>query len=543
MANQQHIEWLREGVEAWNNRRRTDWFQPDLSGIKLDNEVFSSCMFEFIPDDSIPDNKYMTQFQGLNLNGADLSNTEIEAANFSDANLNGANLDGARLYFVTFRNATMQGVRLNRASISETYFQGAVLTRAKFEGTQWSGVDLSEADLADAQFSIDSNLLSVYVQDTDLTETDLAGITYLPAALRTARLYSGSSPEQHDIESPTIGSVSDLLRILEKIDGFYDDGEVEYFFRGEPQRGNELRPSVMRTGAPAKSESRMLVDLISRRPEDFSGAASALDQWMLAQHHRLKTRFLDVTSNSLAGLFFACDSHPNDDGQMYVFATPRSIIKPFTSDSVSVIANFAKLSPDDQMEILSPIPRITHVNFGTRWEDDETLTYETEPGGLLPSMRRLYQSIGAEKPYFDERVDPRDFYRVFVVKPQMSSERIRAQSGAFILSAFHRRFDRDEVLRWKPDVPIYALYQLTIPADRKITLRRELETMGVTKESLFPGLESAALAIIDQYETEPCDDSALLVYEQAAGLEEHQRAVRDLGSLEATKPERLKDSG
>lgn len=543
MANPQHIDWLREGIEAWNHRRRTDRFRPDLSGIKLDNEVFSSPTFEFIPDDSIPGNKYMTQFQGLVLHGADLSNTEIEAANFSDANLNGANLEGARLHFVSFRNAAMQGVRLNRASISETNFQGADLAWATFKGTEWTGVDLSEADLMDAQFSKDSSLHSVYVQDTDLTKTDLTGITYLPMAFRTARLYSDSSPDQHDIGSLTVGSVGDFLRVREKIGEFYNDGEVEYFFRGEPQRGNELRPSVMRVGAPAKSESRMLLDLISRRPEDFNGTASALDQWVLAQHHGLKTRFLDIAGNPLAALFFACDSHPNDDGQVYVFTTPRSIIKPFTSDSVTVIANFAKLSHDDKMEILSPIPYIALANFGTRWEGDETLIFETKPGDLLPSMRRLYQSIRTEKPYFDERVDPRDFYRVLVVKPQMSSERIRAQSGAFLVSAFHRRFERDEVLRWKPDVPIYALYQLIVPTARKKTLRRELETMGVTRESLFPGLESAALAIIDQDDTDPCDDSALLVYERAAKLDELQKAVRDLGILEASKPQSLKESG
>ena len=543
MANPQHIEWLREGVEAWNNRRRADRFQPDLSGTKLDNEVASSRMFRFIPDDSIPGNKYMTQFQGLDLNGADLSNTEIEAANFRDANLNGANLEGARLYRVSFRNATMHGVRLNLASISETYFQGADLTWAKFVGTEWTNADLSEADLSNAQFSKNSNLFSVHVHNTNLTETELTGITYLPMAFNTAKLSSGGSPSQHDIGSPTIDSVPDFLRILEKIYRFYDDGDVECFFRGEPQCGNELRPSVMRTGAPAKSESRMLVDLISRRPEDFSGATSALDQWMLAQHHRLKTRFLDITKNSLAGLFFACDSHPNDDGQVYMFATPRSIIMPFTSDSISVIANFAKLSHDDQMEILFPTPHITLANFGTRWEGDETLTLETMPGTLLPPMRRLYQSIRVEKPYFEERIDPRDFYRVLVVKPQMSSERIRAQSGAFLVSAFHRRFERDEVLRWKPDVPIYALYQLTVSAARKRALRRELETMGITRESLFPGLESASLAIIDQDDTDPCDDSALMVYKQAAGLEEQQRVVRDLGLLEASKLARLKDSG
>ena len=62
-------------------------------------------------------------------------------------------------------------------------------------------------------------------------------------------------------------------------------------------------------------------------------------------------------------------------------------------------------------------------------------------------MRILYQLIRQEKSYFDERIDLRDLYKVYVVEPQLSSERIRAQAGAFLVSAFHERLERDEILK------------------------------------------------------------------------------------------------
>ena len=51
-------------------------------------------------------------------------------------------------------------------------------------------------------------------------------------------------------------------------------------------------------------------------------------------------------------------------------------------------------------------------------------------------IRRLYHFIRQEKPYFEERIDPRDWFKVFIVEPQQSFARIRAQSGLFSISAF-----------------------------------------------------------------------------------------------------------
>ena len=84
---------------------------------------------------------------------------------------------------------------------------------------------------------------------------------------------------------------------------------------------------------------------------------------------------------------------------------------------------------------------------------------------------------------------------MFVVEPQQSFERIRAQSGAFLISAFHERFERDCVVRWNEHAPVYRHYTLSVPAGRKRKLLEDLLLLGITREAMFPGLDETARAI------------------------------------------------
>ena len=228
---------------------------------------------------------------------------------------------------------------------------------------------------------------------------------------------------------------------------------------------------------------------MARRPQEMSAARTALEQLQIAQHYGLKTRLLDVTKNPLVALFFACeDDQVNDseDGRLHIFSFPESLVKLFNSDTVSVIANFAKLQSLDKRWLLSRDGLHPQQPFSAQYN-------------FYTIMGRLYQQIREEKPHFEERIDMKDLYGVFAVEPQQKDERIRAQSGAFLVSAFRERFDYEQSQDWNGAVRPYEHYSLRIRADSKKSILNDLKIMGITQQTLFPGLESAAAEVMRRY--------------------------------------------
>ena len=461
MANEQHRRWLQDGVEAWNAQRKQNAFQPDLSKAALDGK----------------------KLEGVDLSSADLSEATLRHANLKDADLRGADLTNADLTGANLSHATLTPGNLRPADLSHAIpisnLRPAILTDAILIGANLAQADLTDAILTNAKL-INANLAQAILTRARLDHVDLSKSILFS--------YGTSSVQPHPIPSPPkIESVPGFIQYINKI---YDDaGESVLYFRGETQSNWPLRPTITRTQKDKQkgkekgkclleNESAMLRDLISDRPNDFSNMTSSLDKWMLAQHHGLQTRFLDVTKNPLVALFYACEKPTI--GRLRVFAVPKSLIKAYDSDAIRIVANFANLSRMDQIALLG----VDSVEAG--------LTFER-------AKERLLQLIRLEKPYFPDWVDVRDFYRIFVVEPQQTIERIRVQSGAFLVSAFHRRYEAPYAQHEIPNLPIYDEHDLQVPQASKEQILKELRLLGITRETLFPGLDESARAITKRY--------------------------------------------
>jgi uncharacterized protein YjbI with pentapeptide repeats len=182
MANQEHLEILKQGVVVWNRWReehadiRPDLSEADLTGLHLSGAWL-----------------YQTNFYGANLSDTYIQSTNMFESDFRHALLcradfNHSLLDRANLSYANLCEASIYIAHCDSAIFHSADLRKTLLLETKFRRADFNQADLSQANLSEASF-IDANLSGADLSDVDLTGAVLSGTNLSGANLSGAYLY------------------------------------------------------------------------------------------------------------------------------------------------------------------------------------------------------------------------------------------------------------------------------------------------------------------------------------------------------------------
>ena len=171
MANQQDVEQISLGVEAWNAWRQAhpdhvpDLSRADLLGVDLGQGNLCRA------------NLTWARLGGARLAEADLREAVLISADLSAAEMQGADLSGANLRQANLVGANLQAALLQQANLSRADLLGADFASASLHATILWAADLSDANLSKADLS-HADLLGTNLSGADLSGADLGGTLF-----------------------------------------------------------------------------------------------------------------------------------------------------------------------------------------------------------------------------------------------------------------------------------------------------------------------------------------------------------------------------
>ncbi|WP_305152892.1 FRG domain-containing protein [uncultured Dubosiella sp.] len=275
-----------------------------------------------------------------------------------------------------------------------------------------------------------------------------------------------------------IDSVSSLINAIKDLrEKIEDDGDsFTLYFRGQEVSSWKIEPSIFRNDMVSIEDQLMQIPL-QKIPMEFRDFNSKFDIMTKYQHYGMCTRLLDLTTNPLVALYFACQLHQNQestdceepDGVIYY----TKQYKPHHSADmevqiVSTLAAYDLRKINEISQVLDKLveDKILKKDKAEEWKKDENY------GDFIDIIQKKY-----------------------IVTPVYTNERLRKQSGLFLLAGrftVERSSSSDEytILKTKKELDEeFEEEHFIIEGENKAKILKELDLLNINEATLFPELE------------------------------------------------------
>lgn len=278
-----------------------------------------------------------------------------------------------------------------------------------------------------------------------------------------------------------IDSVSSYISAVKTLRESADGASTELYFRGQEVEFWDIEPSIFRNDMLSIEHKLMQIPL-QRIPMEFKGFDSLFDVMTKYQHYGMCTRLLDLTTNPLVALYFACKIHgiekyEAEDGSVeqepygIVYYTNNYYPSQSNDKAVKIVTALASYDLNKENTIGIVLEKLKKDNL----IDEET------------KVRWL------KKEHVTEFINI--IQRNYMVVPTYTNERLRRQNGVFLLASM---FSVNIGSNVKDGIITKSKNNLRdefdsrffyIKGENKETILKELDLYNINEATLFPELE------------------------------------------------------
>ncbi len=281
-----------------------------------------------------------------------------------------------------------------------------------------------------------------------------------------------------------ISSVDDYMREISRLNEQKSAQNAQLFFRGQAVDYWKVKPSIFRDNM-LSVEHNLMLEPLRQVPNEFVNLGGSFEIMEKYQHYGMCTRLLDITTNPLVALYFACEHYAeeeymNPESNEIENMSPKGIVYfkeenmplKYNDLDVKIISRLASYDLNDDCTLKQIIHQLNEDGIISselvkRWSDEK---------GVLEFIHICQE--------------------VCTVLPIMNNDRLIRQSGAFLLPGKFNVTPKGEKLQdavvTKAESNLREEFDKTffyISDDNKEKIRKELENCNISEANLFPELE------------------------------------------------------
>ncbi len=247
-------------------------------------------------------------------------------------------------------------------------------------------------------------------------------------------------------------NINDIVKENEK-----NQDNKKIFFRGQANKEWEIMPNIFRNNLIGL-EHKLIEEAEALKANEISKCSNKFEILTVLQHYELGTRLLDITTNPLVALYFACCDEEEKDGVVY-YATeyPTS----YNSFEIKVLTRLVEFDASSKVDI---------TNFIKCLKDDKIISNNFNNDKIIDILKENY-----------------------FVTSNITNSRLQRQSGAFLIPGLVNVYKEKEkyfICKAKSSLRnVFNQKMFIINKKSKFELLKTLDMFNINEATLFPELE------------------------------------------------------